>query len=153
MIIVTSASHADHGLTPEQMAYILESLNSGTATVVVGPFGPFFIATVTLPAALGTAPCALHGPATGGQPVPESEVTYQRRGARPNVSRLCDRPPTRSNVVTAIVIGNEGPEGGQRIDTAFGGPLAPREQGDPDLVDPAEQAASAAFWAEHALSK
>lgn len=35
--------------------------------------------------------------------------------------------------------------------TAFGGPLAPREPGDPDL--PAEERAeSEAFWAEHALS-
>jgi len=34
--------------------------------------------------------------------------------------------------------------------TAFGGPIAPQELGDPNCKDPA---ASAAFWREHALAK
>ena len=36
--------------------------------------------------------------------------------------------------------------------TAFGGPLAPREPGDPDMTDAKEIAESKKFWSEHALS-
>lgn len=35
--------------------------------------------------------------------------------------------------------------------TAFGGPLAPKEPGDPTLK-PEERAKSEAFWREHALA-
>jgi hypothetical protein len=137
-------SHVDHGISEEQMQHVLRSLGDGTADVVVGPFGTFFIATVDL-GGLGTAPCALHGPATGEPPVPEEEVEYAKRGNRPNESRLTSRPPTRSSKVTAIV------SGGVLI-TAFGGPLAPKEPGDPSLK-PGEKAESEAFWSQHALSK
>jgi hypothetical protein len=36
--------------------------------------------------------------------------------------------------------------------TAYGGPQAPREPGDPAIKDFAEQAASEIFWSEHALA-
>lgn len=57
------------------------------------------------------------------------------------------RAPRQVRTVTVIA----GPHDGQPcvLFTAFGGPLAPQEPGDPGCKDPD---ASRAFWAEHALS-
>jgi len=149
MITATPRSHLDHGIAPDQLAYVLLALNYSKATVKVGPYGPFFIAEVELPEVFGVAPCALHGPVTGELPVLEAEAFYATRGKRPNKSRLCRRLKTTSRTITAIVIADEDSPGNQRIDTAFGGPLSPMEVDDPENKD---KATSEKFWAQHALT-
>ena len=140
---ITAESHMDHGMTAAQREHALTALRNDTATLRVNAPG-FVIAEVTLPESLGTVPCALLGPTTGGAPIPESETFQAKRGNRPNTSRLVRRPPTQSRVVTAIIVGGN-------LATVYGGPLAPQEPGDP-FLNPEGRAASEAFWNEHALS-
>jgi hypothetical protein len=139
---ITKDSHLDHHITPEQKAYVLEQFGSRDE---------FFIETLTLPEALGTVPCGLHGPLMGDDPVPETEVRYAARGDRIGESRLCKRPVRPTDQLTIIA----GPHDGERcvLYTAFGGPVAPREPFDPGLEDNGERDKSLAFWAEHALSE
>lgn len=139
-LTIHADSHIDHGLTKAQVAWLLARHADKVA---------FFIETVRLPADLGTAPCGIHGPVMGNEPVPESEVHYAVRGGRPNESRMCNRPVQQTSFVTVIA----GPHDDQPciLFTAYGGPCAPREPGDPNLPEE-EREASVAFWAEHALS-
>ena len=132
-------SHVDHGLTEEQLRYVFDRFADRDA---------FFIETITLPRELGTVPCGLYGPVMGDSTIREDEVTYARRGERAWNSRLIDLPPRQQHEVTVIA----GPHDGHScvLFTAFGGPLAPQEPGDPGCKDPE---ASAAFWREHALAK
>lgn len=161
-------SHLDHGLSGAQVDYIMERFADRQS---------FFIETLTLPRELGTIPCGLYGPEMGDSPIGDSEVTYEPRGSRAWNSRLIDLPTRQQHQVTVIAGPHEEPcwhcdgSGGigewkARIPcgtcdhgkvkhacilyTAFGGPLAPQEPGDPGCKDPE---ASAAFWREHALSK
>jgi hypothetical protein len=131
-------SHLDHALTDAHVAYIMERF---------GDYQAFFIVTVDLPDDLAPLPCALMGPLVGDEPVPESEVTYRKRGDRAWESRTieCAYPRT-SRKVTVIA----GPHDGEScvLYTAYGGPCAPQEPGDPGCKD---KEASAAFWAQHAL--
>lgn len=129
---ITIESHRDHGLPEAVMAYV--------ASRVAGVEAPFYMETFELPEHLGEVPCGLH------LDVPEAEVHYARRGSRPYESRLCGRAPRMVREVT--VIGGGAP---CVLWTAFGGPAAPREPGDPSLP-PGEAAASAAFWSRAALS-
>lgn len=154
--ILAGVSHVDHGLNEQQLAFIERALNGDAAGSLVArvgmPGAAFFIAEVKVPAALGSVPCALRGPVTGEPPVSEGEVFYGTRGTRPNVSRLTLLPPTRSDTVT--VIGGhskEHPNEGCILFTAYGGPLAPQEPGDPYLA-PEGREGSLAFWREHALA-
>lgn len=141
-MIILPVSHLDHGLTAAHVAWLERRFVSRTG---------FFLETVELPAELPPLTCALHGPLVGDAPVPESEVTYRRRGDRPGASRLCARPPRPTRLLTVIA----GPEGEDPcvLYTAFGGPAAPREPCDPGLADGELREASRAFWAEHALSE
>jgi hypothetical protein len=138
-MIITADSHLDHGLTKIQIDHI--------TTTFAERLG-FFIATIELPEELGTVPCDLHGPATGERPVPGEECKLVTRGARTWPSRLCARPPVQTRMVTVIA----GPHGDDQcvLFTAYGGPLAPKEPGDPTLTDD-QREASVAFWADHAL--
>lgn len=138
-MIVVEASHVDHGLSQAQLDFLLERFADRSA---------FFIETVELPADLGTVPCGLHGPIFGDEPVPDSEVRIEVRGTRAWSSRLCDREPRPVRTVTVIC----GPHGDHPcvLYTAFGGPLAPQEPGDPSCKD---VDASKAFWSVHALSR
>jgi hypothetical protein len=148
-MIVTSASHLDHALTPAVVAYITARFAGRDA---------FFIETITLPythngEALPEVPCGLHGPLMGDAPIPESECTYQVRGERPGPSRMTARPVRTVRTLTVIA----GPHEGEPcvLYTAFGGPSAPREPFDAALQGPdasEAKAASVAFWGEHALS-
>lgn len=133
-------SHVDHRLTPAHIAFILERYADCAA---------FFIETIEMPDDLPGLPCTLHGPILGDDPVPDEECTRVVRGTRTWPSRMCARPARL--VRTLTVIG--GPDGDEPcvLYTAYGGPRAEREPLDPDLP-PAEQEASAEFWAEHALS-
>ncbi len=132
-------SHLDHNLTAAQLDAIL---------VLFADKDAFFVATVELPSELGTVPCGLHGPLIGDPPVPETEVTREARGVRAWTSRLVDRSPRPTRLVTVIA----GPHDGRPcvVYTVFGGPISPQEPGDPTCKD---LAASEAFWREHALSR
>ena len=132
-------SHDDHGLTEAQLRYILDRFADRSA---------FFIETIELPADLGTVPCGLHGPIMGDAPIAEAEISYAARGDRTWPSRLVDRAARQTRQVTVIAGPHE--EHACTLYTAFGGPLAPQEPGDPGCKDPT---ASAAFWREHALAK
>lgn len=173
---ITSDSHIDHALTPEQVAFIRERF---------GDREGFSLETIELPRHLGTLTTALYGPSVGDPPVPEESVVYVRRQDRNGKSRMIDAPSRPTRLLTVII----GPENGETIlYTAFGGPSAPREPFDPDLRKALEAAAeevvnaaddegctedltvteaaavdrlddaldqirkSRAFWAEHALS-
>jgi len=135
--------HADHALTEAQRAHV-------EAQAEAAPDGRLWLAVLPLPAALGTAPCGLHGPSMGDPPVPEAEVTYARRGDREQGSRLVARPPRP--VASLVAIGLRTGDA-VAIFTAYGGTsIAPRE---PWNVPPDEREALAeaeAFWAIHALS-
>lgn len=137
---IAADSHLDHGLSPAHVAWLVERFADRQA---------FFIESVELPAQLSSLTCGLHGPATGGEPVPESECHRAVRGERKGPSRLCKREPKPTRVVTVIA----GPDGDEPcvLYTAYGGPQAPREPWDESLDD-AGRAESEAFWAEHALS-
>lgn len=137
---IAAESHVDHALTHEQLEWLTARFVDRRA---------FFIETVELPVSMGTVPCGLHGPLAGDQPVPESEVVYQTRGDRKHPSRMVARPPRPTRTVTVIA----GPHGEEPciLYTAFGGPLTPKEPGDPTLT-PEQRAESERIWALHALS-
>lgn len=130
-------SHVDHGLSQAQVDYLLERFADRSA---------FFLDTVELPDELGTVPCDLVGPVAGDDPVPEDQVSYRTRGARAWPSRVVSLPPRRTRRVTVVA----GPHDGHPcvLFTAYGGPPAPQETGDPACRDPA---ASRAFWRDHAI--
>jgi hypothetical protein len=160
-------SHVDHGLTDAQIHYLLDRFADRQA---------FFVETITLPRELGTVPCGLYGPLMGDSAIREDEVTYARRGVRAWDSRLISLPARQQHEVTVIAGPHEETcarcsaaasawnllhratcpdcSGTQKIKhacvlyTAFGGPAAPQEPGDPGCKD---LAASATFWREHAL--
>jgi hypothetical protein len=129
-------SHLDHGLTPDQVEYLLKRFADRSA---------FFIETIELPLELGTVPCGLHGPLMGDPPVDEARLA--KRGERTWLSRVVDRPTRPVRTVTVIA----GPNGDEPcvLYTAFGGPLAPQEPADPSCKD---VYTSMRFWVEHALS-
>ena len=160
-------SHVDHGLTEAQLSYLLERFAARDS---------FFIETITLPRELGTVPCGLYGPLMGDSAIRENAVTYGRRGDRAWDSRLIELPARQQHEVTVIAGPHEEPcpqcttsawnilhradcptcggTGNLKypciLYTAFGGPAAPQEAGDPGCKDPS---ASAAFWREHALAQ
>lgn len=133
-------SHLDHGLTEAQVAYILERYAGRDA---------FFIDSFELPDDLGTAECRLRGPCVGDPPVPSHIARQEKRGTRSWTSRVVDMPPTRTRWITVVA----GPHGDQPcvLYTAYGGPAAPREPLDPELVG-ADADASNAFWSAPASS-
>lgn len=131
-------SHLDHLLTPAQVEFLLERFKDRDGS---------FAETIEFPPELGTVPCSLHGPIMGDDPIPDEEVFRIPRGVRTWSSRLTSRRPRPVRQVTVIA----GPHDGHAcvLYTAFGGPLAPQEPGDPTCKD---VAASSEFWAAHALS-
>jgi hypothetical protein len=166
-MIKHAASHFDHGLTEAQVDHIMQRFADREA---------FFIATIELPEALGTVSCGLHGPLVGDAPIAEADVTYAKRGTRAWNSRLVDRAAKPTRTVTVIAGPHKEPCpqcttsawnilhraacptcGGVGelqyvciVYTAFGGPLAPQEPGDPGCKD---VEASKQFWSEHALTR
>ena len=132
-------SHVDHGLTAEQLQFLLDRFADRDS---------FFIETFTLPHKLGTVPCGLYGPVMGDPPISDAEVTHATRGTRAWTSRIIDLPPRQQHEVTVIAGPHE--EHACILYTAFGGPLAPQEPDDPGCKDPE---ASVVFWRTHALSR
>jgi hypothetical protein len=141
-VTVLPVSHVDHGLSKEQLAWLLGQFADKEG---------FFLTTVELPEALGTVPCGIHGPIMGDEPVSDNEVRNEVRGDREWTSRVCDRPARQVRSVSIIA----GPHGEEAcvLYTAFGGPISNQEPGDPGVQgDEAKLAASVEFWGQHALS-
>lgn len=142
-ITILAASHLDHGLTEAQISYLVQ-------VFAFSDRDGFFIETLELPEELGTLPCALRGPLRGEPPIKEdSEVFYEKRGNRPYTSRMVAWETTPTRQVTIIAGPHE--DYSCVLYTAYGGPLAPKEPGDPTLK-PEEREASERFWSEHALA-
>lgn len=137
---VVADSHLDHNLPTSVIEHILAKYGDRTG---------FFIDSFELPAELGEVECNLHGPVVAEPAVLENEAIYMRRGDRRWVSRMCARKPVKTRWVTVIA----GPGGDEScvLYTAYGGPKAPREPGDPDLKDATEFRKAQDFWAVHAL--
>lgn len=142
MIKIIDKSHVDHGLNAEQLDWVLAQFADRT---------DFMLATIELPAHLGTVPCNLIGPATGGEPVPEGAVFYAVRAKRSCASRMIATGiPVDERRVTVIA----GPAAGHEgivLYTAYGGPCAPREPGDTTIPTWEAVVEARAFWAQHAL--
>lgn len=153
-IAVLPDSHVDHGLTPDQLAWLVKRAEEQLLLYVPHTHDPapaVLKLTLRLPTALGQVPCGLHGPVMGDAAVTESEVTYAVRGSRDGQSRLVDRAPVLTSKVSLIA----GEYAGQRwvLYTVFGGPSTPREPWDASLADdPVAQTESDDFWHVHALS-
>jgi len=144
MLNINRLSHLDHALTLGHVRFILESF---------GDRSDFFTATVDLPPELADLPCGLHGPSTGQPDVGDDEVQMVVRPGRSYPSRVLLNPKVGalpSRLLTVIA----GPHGDLPclLYTAHGGPLAPREPGDPSLSE-TEREASVAFWKVHALAQ
>jgi hypothetical protein len=144
-MIITHQSHLDHGLTAAHIQFILARCSLSKE---------FFIDTLMLPEELPSLPCALRGPCVGGSPVPNEDIIMRVRGDRKWSSRMLkeseawDHVDARSRKIT--IIGGPAEDYPCVLYTAYGGPLAPKEPGDPSLTEGA-RTASVAFWAEHAL--
>ena len=139
------ASHVDHGLTEEQLDWILDKalLSGAYADGLYDRVGKGYLdnphpvsLTFELPEALGTVPCGLHGPEMGDEPVPEDECRREARGDRSYESRLTDRPARQVRAVSLITCPHEGEP--LALYTAFGGPVTPREPLDPSLAGEVE---------------
>jgi hypothetical protein len=143
---ILPGSHVDH-VSPEVLNFIKERFAGCTGS---------FIETLELPEALGPMSCALWGPVCGDPPVREDEVSYAQRPGRRYVSRLVNRPPRPSRLVTVIAGPSTDRVTGQVVHdcvlyTCFGGRFAVKEPADPRVEDN-ERATVAAFWVEHALA-
>lgn len=146
-VVIHKDSHLDHNIPQPLLDRVLARFSGRTAG--------FFIETAKVDAWL---PLGITGPLVGDDPVQEAEVYYCYRGGRPYPSRMlklgshggyCRPRHTYTDLVTVIV----GPHDGHDcvLWTAFAGPLAPREPGDPSMTDEIEIAAAKKFWSEHAL--
>lgn len=135
---ITSDSHTDHGLTPAHLDWLTKAIEERNPPEGVS------VLEFEIPPHLSPLETALVSD------VPESLVYYAIRGKRKCASRLVDRPLASTRICTAIV--------GPNVNipfvlyTAYGGPAAPREPGDPDLVKEEDWKASKAFWSTHALA-
>lgn len=138
-----SIFHTDHNVSEAAIRWALETIREGAG---------FFAKTFLLPDAFADLSNALHGPACGDPPVPEAEVFYAQRSPDRPPSRLCKRAPRKSRLLTVIGI-RAAAGGASLIFTAYGGPMAAREPGDPNLTTPEEIEEARAFWAAHALSE
>jgi len=171
LTVKKGVSHLDHGLNDGIVKYILHKYKDREG---------FFIDTFDLEtegrsgdgdsrlpidgvmAQVDTSDitCGLHGPIVGDNPVPISECEFEVRSGRDGPSRLCDRLPRPTTIITVIA----GPHDGEAcvLYTAFGGPLAPKEPWDIGEISESddqyeanlkERMDSSAFWGDHALSR
>ena len=145
MLVIHPISHLDHGLSPEHLAWLQE---------VFADREGFFEATVDVPPHLSSElMSALWGPSSGDAPIREPDVEYVVRPGRRCVSRVLVNPlatlrPTRRLSVVAGPFESEPCV----LYTAYGGPAAPREPGDPTISSWHGILESRTFWAEHALA-
>lgn len=139
-MILHAESHVDHIPAPV-LAYVLERF--------ADRMEPFFIETIELPEGM-TVECGLYGPAMGDGVIPETEVEYAPRGDRKYPSRLVDRPMRRERTLTVVAGKYQGHP--CVLYTAYGGPVAPKDPGDPTLRE-TERPGSEVFWKHHALAR
>lgn len=150
MLEITEDSHVDHGLTPAMLEHIKRRFADREE---------FFIQTIELPAKddgspayLGDVECALVGPALGFDPITDEDeiVNYVVRPGRKWASRVVEWGRKERTLLVTVIAG---PHGDRPcvLYTAYGGPLAPREPGDPAIASWDELEASRRFWSEHAL--
>jgi hypothetical protein len=137
---ITDASHTDHGLTNDHLAFITSRFQHHEGALCV---------TLEMPAELPDLTCGLYGPSMGDGVIQSHQVQMAHRGERPYKSRLVAMPPRPTRLLTVI----GGTHDGECIlFTAFGGPATPREPGDPSITTPQGRADSDCFWGDHALS-
>ena len=160
MLIVIPDSHLDHDLTLDHVRFVLAHCRERSE---------FFIESITLPDTLPALPCALRGPAVGTVPILDADVVLRPRSGRAWPSRLIADPrkpiarqrvtssplPTAAASATVhtrilTVIGGPSADLPCVLYTMYGGPVAPRELGDPSLPE-GDRAAAEAFWGVHAL--
>jgi hypothetical protein len=134
---IVKDSHMDHGLCDEIIAEITEKFADKDG---------FFIETFE--AVSGEAPCGLYGPIVGDAPVDERDVYYTKRGDREYDSRMVKLPMRMTNTITVIAGPHE--DDACVLYTAYAGPQAPMEPGDPKQ-NAAEVEDNKVFWAKHAL--
>jgi len=140
---IVKDSHMDHVLSDAIIAEILEKFADKDS---------FFIETFE--AVSGEASCGIYGPIVGDDPVDERDVYYTKRGDREYDSRMVKRPSRMTNTITVIAGPHKDDETGVYnacvLYTAYAGPQAPMEPGDPkQSADSIEDIK--VFWAKHAL--
>ena len=151
-ILIHADSHVDHGLSDEQLVYVIEHGLDGTVTKEVGiPIaeGGSVYNTFKLPVELGVVKCALYGPSMGDEPVHDDDAFMAKREGRHYESRMVNLHWRPTDVVTVIVGPHDGH--GLVLFTAYGGAYAPKGLNDPTLSDH-EREESVAFWSVHALA-
>ncbi len=131
--------HADHGVSESTLVWALAQIN---------PNG-FFLRTLTLPEGHVDLLNALYGPSAGDAPVSDDQVHFVKRSEDRPPSRMVKLPKRPTRLITLIGIQADGEV---TIFTAYGGPAAEREPGDPTLRTDEEKAAAVAYWATHALA-
>lgn len=139
---ITKDSHLDHNLSVGQLDFLKKHFANRTE---------FFAEAIELPEELGTIEVSLVGPETGATPVPEEDVLYTVRGDRKCASRVFRTPPKRPQSRLVTVIAGPHEEHACVLYTAYGGPKAPREPGDPYIGSWDELQEARRFWANHAL--
>lgn len=146
---VTFESHVDHGMDGKLLNFILKKYKDKK---------DFFIEVMPHPEGFAPLESGLHGPDCGDSEVPESEVTYSKRGDRSWVSRMVDRPKRKAKFIK--VIGGRDSVGQMVLYTVYGmmsdKENTPREPGDSFFNNPgteAEKEKSVQYWSKHALSK
>lgn len=147
MRIVTGTSHTDHNLSAAHLSF-LETHFKGR--------NKFFIETVEIPQTMQAVQCGLYGPDMGDGPIAEEHVTYGIRGNRTCATRFIKNGEMRfTRKITVVAgpakIGDE--EYACVLYTAYGGPEAPREPGDPGLNSMEDIKKSRDYWSKHALVK
>jgi hypothetical protein len=142
LVVKQGVSHLDHGLSDGAIKYIQKKYKDCDR---------FFIESFRLPRKFGMLESALYGPLAGDPAIKEGQVEYVTRGDRKWPSRMIKKPMRKTSMVTVIA----GPHEGDAcvLYTAYGGPAAPREPGDPSVQkDQALLEESEAFWSKHALA-
>jgi hypothetical protein len=139
VLTISKASHLDHGLSTAHIEWLTRALNE---RIAAGEAPGVSVHTFTIPSSLPGLHTALLRTAEG--------VRVEPRGSREWPSRVVDRPMRWTRQCTAVVGPHEVEE--HVLFTAYGGPAAPREPGDPSLTADADKAESEAFWAHHALA-
>lgn len=140
-------THLDHGITTNdiRLDYLLKKFADRTT---------FFIETVELLEGMEDLRCELHGPLMGDLPVPEGEARYIVRGPRKGATRVVQRAPRPTRLVTIIAGHGDGNDNPSHlyIYTVFGGPPGAKEVWDPSIRSFEELEKARAFWRDHALS-
>ena len=150
MLLITADSHLDHGLDSDHIGHILKTFRDRHG---------FFIETFRISPKMLLVPCALYGPLMGDEPIDEDEVVYRERPGRQYDSRILKGKNVRlRDQITVIAgpsdyfLGALGQPHHMVLYTAYGGPAAAREPGDPTL-SVRERDESSAFWSQHALAE